>query len=80
MNDKDKKDILIKSEASRKFRNGDSLSDEELVLLLSQYKALKEALSTLFNPDYNLMYVDALHKHNKLLGYYNARKEQRARR
>lgn len=62
-------------QARTKFEKGDSLSDNELNLLISCYKDLSEKIDVLNDPAYSLVQRDLWNKLHTLQGYRKSRDE-----
>lgn len=60
--------------ADRKYRNGDSISDDELALLVRHYKAASNAMSALSDQSYRLAKNDINRRWQELEGYQNSRR------
>ena len=66
--------------ADKKFRQGDSLTDGELAILRTRYRAAALAVREAYNPAYALVAIDLNNRADTLDGYFNARKEGRERK
>jgi hypothetical protein len=63
--------------ADAKFRQGDSITDEELTILIARYKAAYEAMNAVTHPTYNLVAVDLSRRYWQLVSFQKARDEHR---
>lgn len=63
--------------ADRKYRNGDSITDYELAILIDRYRAAYEGLRGVYNPVYQLAENDLRTRLHQLEGFQQARREKR---
>jgi hypothetical protein len=73
MSEDAKRDFI---KANTKFRDGDSITDAELALLLKVYSQTVMYIE-LFGPEYRLFINDARANLYRLEGYHRSRKEKR---
>lgn len=59
--------------ADRKYRNGDSISDSELELLVTRYRAAEFALRDILHPTYALALTDVRRRVDELEGFQISR-------
>ncbi len=63
--------------ADQKYRNGNHITDGELLLLIGRYKAAHDALRDAHNENYRLVENDLYQRLWQLEGFRNARAESK---
>lgn len=64
--------------ADAKFRNGDGITNDELDILITRYRAASEAMRNVYHPEYKLIENDLYSKLQTLEGFKHSRQRGRA--